>query len=145
MFKQISVKEYDDLIKNKNEMYNITPHFSSVELLNKYRDDDDDDDINKKIEIDEKLNEQNENLAKAIDKNLNKYLNEKSDISKYKDLHTFKNNVYILNSFIKISNNYDLSYKPRSKTTEVSSQYLLNKLEKSKKFQKNYFNILIVI
>ena len=34
----------------------------------------------KKIEIDEKLNKQNENLARAIDKNLNKYLNEKSYI-----------------------------------------------------------------
>ena len=37
-FKQISVKEYENLIKNKNKMYNITPQFSSVELLNKYRD-----------------------------------------------------------------------------------------------------------
>ena len=78
-FKQISVKEYDDLIKNKYIIYNITPHFTSPELLNKYRDDDK---INKKIEIDEKLNKQNENLARAIDKNLNKCLNEKSDISK---------------------------------------------------------------
>ena len=65
-FKQISVKEYDNLIKNKNKMYNITPHFSSVELLNKYRNDDDN--INKIIEIDENLNKQNENLAKEIDK-----------------------------------------------------------------------------
>ena len=45
-FKQISVKEYDDLIKNKNKIYNITPHFTSVELLNKYKDDPI---INKKI------------------------------------------------------------------------------------------------
>ena len=40
LFKQISVKEYDDLIKNRNKIYNITPHFSSPELLNKYRDED---------------------------------------------------------------------------------------------------------
>ena len=79
------------------------------------------------------------NLAKEIDKNLNKYLNEKSDISKYKDLYTFKNNVNILNSFIKIFNDYDLAYKPRSKTKEVSSQYLLNKLKKSKKIPKELF------
>ena len=26
-FKQISVKEYDELIKNKNKIYNITPTF----------------------------------------------------------------------------------------------------------------------
>ena len=136
-FKQISVKEYDELIKNKNKMYNITPHFTTVELLNKYRDDDDV--INKKIIIDEKINKQNENLVKEIDKNLNKYLIEKPDISKYKDQYTFKDNDDILNSFIKIFTDYDLSYKPRSKTTTVSSQYLLNKLEKSKKIPKELF------
>ena len=135
-FKQISVKEYDDLIKNKNKMYNITPQFTSVELLNKYRDDAN---INKNIEIDEKINKQNVNLVKEIDKNLNKYLIEKPDISKYKDQYTFKDNNDILNSFIKIFNDYDLSYKPRSKTTTVSSQYLLNKLEKSKKIPKELF------
>ena len=136
-FKQISVKEYDDLIKNKNKLYNITPHFTNVELLNKYRDDDDD--INKKIIIDENLNKQNENLVKEIDKNLNKYLIEKPDISKYKDQYTFKNDNDILKSFKKIFTDYDLSYKPRSKTTTVSSQYLLNKLEKSKKIPKELF------
>ena len=135
-FKQISVKEYDELIKNKDKMYNITPNFSNIELLNKYRDDDN---INKNIEINEKINKQNENLVKEIDKNLNKYLIEKPDITKYKDQYTFKDNDDILNSFIKIFNDYDLSYKPRSKTTTVSSQYLLNKLEKSKKIPKELF------
>ena len=135
-FKQISVKEYDDLIKNKNKIYNITPNFTSVELLNKYRDDDV---INKKIIIDENLNKQNENLVKKIDKNLNKYLIEKPDISKYKDQYSFKDNNDILNSFIKIFDDYELSYKPRTKTTTVSSQYLLNKLEKSKKIPKELF------
>ena len=56
-------------------MYNITPQFSTPELLNEYRDEDDN--INKKIEIDQKLNMQNENLSEAIDKNLNKYLKKK--------------------------------------------------------------------
>ena len=135
-FKQISVKEYDDLIKNKNKIYNITPQFTSVELLNKYRDDSN---INKNIEIDEKINKQNLNLVKEIDKNLNKYLIEKPDITKYKDQYTFKNDQDILNSFNKIFTDYDLSYKPRSKTTTVSSQYLLNKLEKSKKIPKELF------
>ena len=87
-FKQISVKEYDDLIKNKNKIYNITPHFTSLELFNKYKDDDEI--INKKIVIAKKINKQNKNLAKAIDRNLNKYLSEKPDISKYKDQYTFK-------------------------------------------------------
>ena len=75
-FKQISVKDYENLIKNKNKMYNITPSiFKYPELLNKYRDEDDI--INRKIEIDEKLNKQKENLSKVIDKNLNKYLKKK--------------------------------------------------------------------
>ena len=117
-------------------MYNITPQFTSIELLNKYRDDAN---INKNIEIDEKINKQNENLVKEIDKNLNKYLIEKPDISKYKDQYTFKDNNDILNSFNKIFTDYDLSYKPRSKTTEVSTQYLLNKIEKSKKIPKELF------
>ena len=136
-FKQISVKEYNELIKNKNKMYNVTPNFSSVELLNKYRDDDDV--INKKIIIDENLDKQNENLVKEIDKNLNKYLIEKPNISKYKDQYTFKNDNDILNSFNKIFTDYELIYKPRNKTTTVSSQYLLNKLEKSKKIPKELF------
>ena len=136
-FKQISVKEYDDLIKNKNKMYDITPHFINVELLNKYRDDDPI--INKNIEIDENLNKQNGNLSKEIDKNLNKYLNEKPDISKYKDQYTFKDNHEILKSFNKIFTDYELSYQPRSKTTKVFTQYLLNKLEKSKKIPKKLF------
>ena len=75
-FKRISVKEYENLIRNKNKMYNITPQFTSPEILNKYRDEDDN--INKKIEIDEKLNIQNENVFKEIDKNLNKYLEKKT-------------------------------------------------------------------
>ena len=139
-FKQISVKECDDLIKNKNKIYNITPNFTSPELMNKYRDDDDS--INKKIEIDEKINKQHVNLAKEIDKNLNKYLIEKLDISKFKFRYTFKDKCDILNSFKKIFNDYDLSYKPRSKTTEVSSQYLLNKLEKSKNIPRDLFQYL---
>ena len=136
-FKQISVKEYDDLIENKNKIYNITPHFTSVELLNKYKDNDPI--INKNIELNENLNKQNENLVREIDKNLNKYLIEKQDISKYKDQYTFKDDNDILNSFIKIFNDYELTYKPRNKTTTVSSQYLLNKLEKSKKIPKELF------
>ena len=136
-FKQISVKEYDNLIKNKNKLYNITPQFSSPELLNKYRDEDDN--INKKIQIDEKINKQNENLSRAIDKNLNKYLEEKPNISQYKELYKFNNDLDILKSFNKIFKEYNLVYKPRSNTRKVNIQYLLNKIEKSKKIPKNLF------
>ena len=109
----------------------------SPELLNKYRDEDDN--INKKIEIDEKLNKQNENLSKAIDKNLNKYLEEKPNISQYKELYKFNNDLDILKSFNKVFNDYNLVYKPRSNTKKVNIQYLLNKIEKSKKIPRNLF------
>ena len=135
-FKQISVKDYENLIKNKNKMYNITPQFSSPELLNKYRDDYN---INKKIEIDNQINKQNENLSKTIDRNLNKYLEEKEDTSKYKDLYTFNHDDDILNSFNKIFNEYNLTYNPRPNTTDVPVQYLLNKLERSTNIPKELF------
>ena len=70
-FKKITVKEYDDLIKNKNKMYNISKNFTSPELMNKYRDEDQN--INEKIEINEQQLLQNENLSKVFDK----YFNEK--------------------------------------------------------------------
>ena len=110
-FKKITVEEYDKLIKNKNKIYNITPQFSTPELLNKYRDEDDN--INKKIEIDEQQKIQNENLSKTFDKNLNKYFDEKEDTSKYNEQYSFENNNDILQSFIKVFNNYDLSYNSK--------------------------------
>ena len=71
-----------------------------------------------------------------MDKNLGKYFDEKSDISKYKDRYTFKDDHDILKVFKKIFSDSEISYNPRSKTTTVSTQYLLNKLEKSKKIPK---------
>ena len=50
-FKKITKEEYDNLIKNKNKMYNITKNFTSPEIMNKYRDEDQI--INEKIEINE--------------------------------------------------------------------------------------------
>ena len=136
-FKKITVKEYDDLIKNKNKMYDISKNFTTPELMNKYRDEDQI--INKKIEINEQQLLQNENLSKAFDKNLNKYFNEKEDTSKYNDTYSLKNNNDIINSFNKIFEDYNLKYTPKSNTNKVKIQYLLNKLEKSKKVSDNLF------
>ena len=78
-------------------------------------------------------------MAKAIDTNLNKYLIEKNDISKYKDQYNSKNDTDISNAFNQIFIDYDLSYKPKSTSTSVASKYLLLKLEKSKKIPKELF------
>ena len=93
----------------------------------------------KKLKLMKKIDKQNENLSKVIDKNLNKYLEEKQDISEYKERYTFKNNIDILNSFIKTFKDYDLTYNPKPKTKSVTSQYLLNKLGKSKIIPKELF------
>ena len=47
--KKISVKEYEDLIKNKNKMYNISKNFTSPELMNKYKDEDEN--MSKKLKL----------------------------------------------------------------------------------------------
>ena len=137
-FKQISVKDYENLIKNKNKMYNITPQFSSIELLNKYRDKDDI--INKKIEIDEKLNKQKENLSKAIDKNLSEYLEKKTNVTEYNVMYSFENNDDILQSFTDVFNKYGLTYRPRNNDSSVSSRYFLRKIQSSDKVPLNLYN-----
>ena len=52
--------------------------FPTPETVNKYRDDDNK--IDQKILHDEKINKQNKNLSEMIDKNLNKYFNEKNNL-----------------------------------------------------------------
>ena len=79
-FRTIDLDEYKKLLKNKKKMFDMT--FSTPESVNKYRDNDDK--INKKILHDEEINKQNKNLSemfdKNLDKNLNKYFNEKNKV-----------------------------------------------------------------
>ena len=73
-FKTINLGEYKKLLKNKKKMFDMT--FPTPESLNKYRDDDS---VNQKILHDEEINKQNKNISEMVDKNLNKYLNEKTN------------------------------------------------------------------
>ena len=132
-FKKITVKEYDDLIKNKNKMYNISKNFTSPELMNKYRDEDDI--INKKIEINEQQTLQNENLDKVF----NKYFSEKEDVKIYSQDYPMNNMNDIVMSLNKIFNKYNISYKPRKNSIKVKINYLLGKLEKNKNINDNLF------
>ena len=132
-FKKITVKEYDDLIKNKNKMYNISKNFTSPELLNKYRDDDQN--INEKIEINDQQTLQNENLDKVF----NKYFSEKEDVTIYNQEYPMNNMNDIISSLRKVFNKYQISYKPRKNSIKVKMSYLLNKLEKNKKINDDLF------
>ena len=78
-------------------------------------------------------------MSKAFDKNLNKYFNEKEDTSKYDEEYSLKNTNDIVNSFNKIFEDYNLKYTPKSNANKVKIQYLLNKLEKSKKISDSLF------
>ena len=69
-FKTINLEEYQRLLKNMKKMFDMT--FPTPESLNKYRNDDQ---INQKILHDEEINKQNKNLSEMFDKNLNKNLN----------------------------------------------------------------------
>ena len=40
-FKDVSLKEYQDLVKNKSKIYDLTKNFISPEILNRYRNEDD--------------------------------------------------------------------------------------------------------
>ena len=79
-FKTIDLEEYKKLLKNKKKMFDMT--FPTPESINKYRDNDDN--FNQKILNDEQIDKQNKNLSemfnKNLDKNLNKYFNEKNKI-----------------------------------------------------------------
>ena len=73
-FKTISLKEYKKLLKDKDKMFDMT--FPTPESLNRYRDDNK---INQKILQKEEVNKTNKNLTEMVDKNLNKYFNEKTN------------------------------------------------------------------
>ena len=90
-FKTINLEEYKRLLKNKKKMFDMT--FPTPESINKYRDDDQ---INQKILHDEEINKQNKNLSemfdKNLDKNLNKYFNEKNKLSSDVDMLNLDDN-----------------------------------------------------
>ena len=74
-FKTISLDEYKELLRNKKKMFDMT--FPTPESLNKYRDDDDF--VDKNILHDEEINKQKKNPSEMVDKNLDKYFNEKTN------------------------------------------------------------------
>ena len=91
-FKTIDLNEYKKLLKSKKKMFDMT--FPTPESINKYRDNDDK--INQKILHDEQIVKQNKNLSdmfdKNLDKNLNKYFNEKNKVPFVVDMLNLGNN-----------------------------------------------------
>ena len=69
-FATITPEEYTKLIDNERKIFNLTKHFTSPEILNKYRHTDEN--INKKIKQEEMNEEKSKNLDKIINKNVDK-------------------------------------------------------------------------
>ena len=168
-FKTINLEEYKRLLNNKKKMYDMT--FPTPESINKYRDDDK---INQKILNDEEINKQNKNLSemfdKNLDKNLNKYFNEKNknfvvdmlniddnskdlievdkhedknllkDVFEIEDQYKFIKDEDILDSFQKVFKDYNVVYKPHKKSKNIYVKYLLDKLYNSDSVPKEIFN-----
>ena len=168
-FKTINLEEYKRLLKNKKKMFDMT--FPTPEIINKYRGDDDQ--INQKILHDEEINKQNKNLSeifyKNLDKNLNKYFNEKNvpitnildindssdltervykhkdknllkDVFEIEDQYKFIKDEDIIDSFQKVFQDYNVIYKPHKKSKNIYVKYLLDKLYNSDSVPKEIFN-----
>ena len=158
-FKTINLEEYKRLLNNKKKMFDMT--FPTPESVNKYRDDDK---INQKILYDEEIDKQNKNLSeifdKNLDKNLNKYFNEKNkvdnidlievnenenknllkDTFEIEDKYKFIKDEDIIDSFQKVFQDYDVVYKPYKKSRNIYVKYLLDELYNSDKVPKEIFN-----
>ena len=156
-FKTINLEEYKKLLENKKKMFDMT--FSTPESLNKYRDTDNK--IDQKILHDEEIDKQNKNLSEMVDKNLDKYFNEKNNVPFVVDMlnlgnnsidlikvdknennllkdvfeidnqYKFNNDENILDSFDKAFKDYKIIYTPYKRGKFVNVNYLLDKLDVS--------------
>ena len=169
-FRTIDLNEYKRLLKNKQKMFDMT--FPTPESVNKYRDTDEN--INQKILNDEQIDKRNKNLSemfdKNLDKNLNKYFNEKNknfvvdmlklgnnskdlievdknedknllkDVFEIEDQYKFIKDEDIIDSFQKVFQDYNVVYKPHKKSKNIYVKYLLDKLYNSDSVPKEIFN-----
>ena len=155
-FKTINLEEYKRLLKNKKKMFDMT--FPTPESLNKYRDDNK---INERILHDEEIDKQNKNLYEMFDKNLDKYLNQKTDNKKIENIlnqpndnistdlidlddkfddFKFITDEDILSSFDKVFKDYKIVYTPCIKSKNIYVNYLLNKLNNDKNVPRDIFD-----
>ena len=167
-FKNITPEEYQKLINNKNRIFGLT--FKTPEVLNKYRNDKDiyeeikySEKQNKKSKDYDKVF--HENLDKYFIENADKKKNEETSRYNYdiikknekeledkdnsikkleheyiRNKYKFDDDIDILKSFETIFNEKNIPYKPYKQSRKTQVQYLLNKLEKNDKVDKDLYN-----
>ena len=166
-FETITLDDYKKLVDNEKKIFDLTENFTTIEILNKYRDSDKN--VEDKIKKNKKIKEKYENLDKIINKSIDKlktkpkkdftanydYDDDDSSISvldktkyDYDDImskiygqnYRFDNDDEILNSFSKIFKEYDMEYNPRPNTKHYRVRYLLNKLKENENVPVDLYN-----
>ena len=158
-FETITPEEYQRLIDNEKKIFDLTDNFTSPEILNIYRHTDKnvEDKIKQKEKIKEKYDDLDKIINKGIDKikeksiknitnnyysngndeveddkymeYINKEMNDDIMTKIYEQNYKFDNDDEILDSFSKISKEYDMEYNPRTNTRYYRVRYLLNKIK----------------
>ena len=151
-FQTITPEDYKKLVENEQKIFDLSPNFTTPEILNKYRNKDKN--IDNKIKQEEIQNKKYEKLDELINKNINKLKEEddnRSNISDlnqtnyedpdiYRQTYRFDNDDNILNSFNKIFKEYEIEYNPREDTKYYRIRYFLNKLKENENVPKNLYN-----
>ena len=165
-FETISLDDYKKLADNEKKIFDLTEHFSTPEILNKYRHSDKN--VDKKIKEKEIIKEKYDNLDKIINKNIDKikeksvknitnnyysnnedekyipFINENMDGVDIADLYdqqyNFDNDDSILESFSKIYKKHDIKYEPRNNTKFIRVRYLLKKLKENDDVDTSLYN-----
>ena len=165
-FATITPEEYEKLIDNEEEIFDLTENFTTPEILNKYRHTDRN--IEDKIKKNEKIKEKYDNLDRIINKSIDKLKTKpKNDFTAnynydddnsisvldkteydYYDINSkireqnyrFDNDDEILNSFSKIFKEYNMEYNPRSNTRYYRVRYLLNELKENRNVPVDLYN-----
>ena len=151
-FETINLDDYKKLVDNEKKIFDLTENFTTPEILNKYRHTDKN--IDDKIKQEEMKKEKYERLDKIINKSIDRLklkndfiVNNDSDSDNYdnnseiyEQNYRFNNDDDILNSFSRISKEYDIKYNPRSNTQYYRVRYLLNKLKENKNIPVDLYN-----
>ena len=164
-FETISLDDYKKLVANEKKIFDLTEHFSTPEILNKYRHSDKN--IEDKIKQKEKIKEKYENLDKIFNKNKEKsiknitnnyysnvndeveddkymgYINKEMNddiVNLYEEEYNFDNDESILDSFSKIYEKHDIKYEPRNNTKFIRVRYLLRKLKDNDDIDRSLYN-----
>ena len=168
-FETISLDEYKKLVANEKKIFDLTENFTTPQILNKYRHSDKnvdkkikENEIKKeKYENLDKIFNKNidkikENSVKNItnnyysnvndeveDEKYTEYINKEMNddiVNLYEEEYNFDNDDSILDSFSRIYEKHDITYKPQKNTKFIRVRYLLQKLKDNDDIDRSIYN-----